>query len=237
MRERDERRPADPRLPTVEFLILSAQRLGVDPIVKYTALSLFADRFCASLSRSEEGNAIQHWLLQPIRESNLQFFSLVSIWISSKIHLSQPLSVKTLKSWGDRSITEQHFTTRDFSEGEVVFLQMLDFEIGSASDAFMFLEQLYIQFKEVAAVGKLLSFEACMDVMDLLYEKEDMTRLYRSPHPLAASILVCSYLMTVPKQSLEFPILAWVKFAALCKEEEVKELVKVILGHVFEPTC
>lgn len=74
---------------------------------------------------------------------------------------------------------------------EVVFLQMLDFEIGSASDAFMFLEQLYIQFKEVAAVGKLLSFEACRDVMDLLYEKEDMTRLYRSPRPLAASILAC----------------------------------------------
>ncbi|KAI3431192.1 uncharacterized protein J3R85_007920 [Psidium guajava] len=76
-----------------------------------------------------------------------------------------------------------------------------------------------------------------MDVMDLLYEKEEMTRLYCSPRPLAASILVCSYLMTVPKQSLEFPILAWVNFAALCREEEVKELVKLILGHVFEPTC
>ncbi|XP_056165099.1 cyclin-J18 isoform X2 [Syzygium oleosum] len=220
-----------------EFLILSAQGLGVDPVVKYTALSLFADRFCASLARSEGSNAIQHWLLQPIRESNLQLFSLVSIWISSKIHLSRPLSVKTLKTWGDRIITEQHFTTRDFFEGEVIFLQMLNFEIGSASDAFMFLEQLHIQFKEVAAVGKLLSFQACTDVMDLLYEKEEMTRLYRSPRPLAASILVCSYLMTVPKQSLEFPILAWVKFAALCEEEEVKEVVKVILGHVFEPTC
>lgn len=85
---------------------------------------------------------MESWLLRPLRESNLQLFSLVSIWISSKvgnhnllimgfhcwrrlyvshisclqIHDSQPLSVKSLKLLGDKMIKEQHFTTRDFLE-------------------------------------------------------------------------------------------------------------------------
>ncbi|MCI70859.1 cyclin-J18-like, partial [Trifolium medium] len=43
--------------------------------------------------------------------------------------------------------------------------------------------------------------------MDLLYEKEETSFFYRSPHSLAASILVVSYVMTVPKQKWEFPVL------------------------------
>ncbi|GMP92877.1 hypothetical protein CsSME_00042937 [Camellia sinensis var. sinensis] len=67
---------------------------------------------------------MENWLLHPMRESNLQLFALVSIWISSKMHDSHPLSVKCLKSLGDKMIKEQHFTTRDFLEAEVVLMQV-----------------------------------------------------------------------------------------------------------------
>ncbi|KAG6650659.1 hypothetical protein CIPAW_06G058600 [Carya illinoinensis] len=189
------------RLPLVEFLIQSTQELDVGQIVKYAALSLFADRFYPSLSRSAQGNDKANWLLQPVRESNLQLFALISIWISSKF-------------LGDTTIKEQHFTTRDFLEAEVVFLQVLDFEIGTANNAFVFFEELYIQFKGIAKVGELLNFEACMDIMDLVYEKEE-TSLLHSSRSLAASILVASYVITVPKKKWEFPVLPWARHPKL----------------------
>ncbi|KAL4638030.1 hypothetical protein ACB092_03G121700 [Castanea dentata] len=219
------------RLPLLQFLIQSAQELKVAPIVKYAALSLFFDRFYPSLSRfTQQGDDTANWLLQPIRESNLQLFSLISIWVSSKIHDSRPLSVKSLKSLGDKTITEQHFTTRDFVEA------VLDFEIGTANNAFVFLEELYFQFKEVAKLSEVLNFEACIDIMDLLYERDETSVLYSSPRSLAASVLVASYVITVPKQRQEFPVLPWVKFVTSCKEEDIKEIVTDILKHVFEPS-
>lgn len=113
---------------------------------------------------------------------------------------------------------------------------MLNFEIGTTNIVFSILEELWIQIKGVAKVGELINFEACMEIMDLLYEKEKTTFLYRSPRSLAASILVVSYVMTVPKQRWEFPVLAWVNFAASCKEEDIIKMVTEILNHVLEPS-
>lgn len=42
----------------------------------------------------------------------------------------------------------------------------------------------------MAHIGVHVKVEACMDVMDLLYEYEETSVLYRSPQALAASILV-----------------------------------------------
>ncbi|GLT90592.1 hypothetical protein SLE2022_085170 [Rubroshorea leprosula] len=222
------------RFESVEFLIQSAHQLEVTPVVKYTALSFFADRF---LPRLIQANDVGNWLLQPMGGGNLQLFALISVWISSKIHDSHPVLLKSLKSLGDMFITEQHFTTRDFLEAELVLLQVLNFDIGTSNVAFMFLEELFVRFKGVAKVGELMSFEACMDLMDLLYEKEETSILFCSPCSLAASILVSSYVVTVPKQQWEFPVLPWVKFVTSCKEEDIVKQVKEILKHVFHPSC
>ncbi|KAA8532414.1 hypothetical protein F0562_032448 [Nyssa sinensis] len=224
------------RFRVLEFLIQSTHKLEVPPIVKYSALSLFADRFYPSLSSLHYVTNSGNWLLQPVSESNLQLFALISIWISSKIHDSHPLSVKRLKSLGDKIIKEQHFTTRDFLEAEVVLMQVLNFEIGTSNIAFIHLEELLIQFKGIARAGDSVNFEACMDIMDLLYEKEETSTHYSSPRSLAASILVASYVITVPKQSWEFPVLPWVKFVTSCSEENILEIVRDILEHVFEPS-
>lgn len=224
------------RLPLIEFLMESGQELEVTPIVKYSALSLFADRFFPSLPSFLKHANSSSWLLRPLTHSTFHLFVLISIWISTKIHDSQPLSVTSLKSLAHISINEQHFTTRNFLEAELLFLQVLNFEIGTTNIAFLFLQDLWIQFKGVAKVGDFISFEACMEIMDLLYEKEDMSFLFGSPHSLAASILVVSYVITVPKQRWEFPVLAWVNFVTSCKQEDIIKMVKQILKHVLEPS-
>ncbi|KAK4261855.1 hypothetical protein QN277_004797 [Acacia crassicarpa] len=157
----------------------------------------------------EAGNT-RSWLFHPVTESNLQLFALISLWISSKMHDSHPLSVRCLKSLANNIIKDQHFATRDFLEAEVLFMQVLNFEIGTTNIAFLNLEELWMQIKRVAIVGDLINFEACMEIMDLLYEKEETSFLHKSPSSLAASILVASYLITVPKQKWEFPLLPWV---------------------------
>ncbi|CAN1839255.1 Os03g0237900 [Linum perenne] len=186
---------SDFRPRVVEFLIVCAHQLQVIPIVKYTALSFFADRFLPYLFRSQKSKKKLNWLLQPIRESSLQLFALVSLWISSKA---------------------------------------IDHEIGAKNTIFVFFEDLFHQFQGVSKFGELLNFEACMDIIDLLYEKESWI-LSCSPCSLAASTLVASYLITVPKQKWEFPILPWVKFVTACDEDEVAQVVTYILEHVFEP--
>lgn len=51
---------------------------------------------------------------------------------------------------------------------------------------------LCFEFRGVAKIGVLVNFEAGMDIMDLLYEKEETTMLYANPRFLAASVLACS---------------------------------------------
>ncbi|CAN8266835.1 unnamed protein product [Cochlearia groenlandica] len=218
----------------IEFLIHSTSHLKLPPIVKYSAMSLFFDRFRPYVIRFlEKKKKANHWLLRPLNESNLQLFVLISIWISCKMHCSRGLSVQSLKLVGDKVITEQLFTVRDFLEAELIFLKVLKFEIGTLYIAYTLLEDLFMQFKEVAKVGELLNFEVCMDMMDLLYEKEETSVLYHSTTSLAASILVSSYIITVPKQQWEFPILPWVKMVTNREEKEVVELVRYILEHVL----
>ncbi|PIN04881.1 hypothetical protein CDL12_22582 [Handroanthus impetiginosus] len=198
------------RSRVIEFLIQSAQLLEVSPIVKYAALSLFADRFYPDLSSLEDGRGKENWLLHPIRESNLQLFALASLWVSSKIHDTPPLSVKNLKSLGKTYIKEQHYTNGDFLEAELVLMQVLEFGIGTSDIALVYVEELLVQLKVVARVGELVKFEACMDIMDLLYENEETSVLCNSPRTLATSILVVAYVITVPPQTWEFPVLPWV---------------------------
>ncbi|XP_010554376.1 PREDICTED: cyclin-J18-like isoform X2 [Tarenaya hassleriana] len=215
------------RRTLVEFLIRSASHLEVPPIVKYSAFALFFDRFRPSLTRFLQIKKAKHWLLQPLTESNLQLFVLIAIWVSSKMHDSRASALQSFKNLSNKLITEQHFTVQDFLEA------VLKFEIGTSNISYVILEDLYIQFKEVAKVGELLNFEACMDMMDLLYEKEEASILFGSSASLAASILVCSYIITVPKQRWEFPLLPWVKFVTSCNEGELVVLVRHVLNHVL----
>ncbi|XP_073031051.1 cyclin-J18-like isoform X4 [Primulina eburnea] len=148
---------------------------------------------------------------------------------SVQIHDMTPLSVEVLKSFGDDFIKEQHYTKRDLLDA------VLKFEIGTSHIAFIMVDELLSQLKVIARVGEHVNFEVCMDVLDLLYEKEATSLLYNSPCFLAASILVVAYVISVPAQKWEFPILPWVKFVTSYKEEEIMCCVRDILKHIFEP--
>ncbi|XP_047061712.1 cyclin-J18-like isoform X2 [Lolium rigidum] len=99
--------------------------------------------FCGARS----GRAVRSWLVEPLRDSNLQLFALVAVWIASKIHEMRPLAVKSLKALSDRIIADQHFTCRDFADAELVFMEVLDYNIGCTKIAFIHLEELLIQFR------------------------------------------------------------------------------------------
>ncbi|CAL5404275.1 unnamed protein product [Camellia sinensis] len=118
-------------------------------------------------------NDMENWLLHPMRESNLQLFALVSIWTSSKMHDSHPLSVKCLKSLGDEMIKEQHFTTRDFLEA-----------VRGGPNA--------SKSHRTIVDGCICQLQlTCFATLSLLLER------------------VASFVITVPKQRWEFPVLPW----------------------------
>ncbi|KAL5679766.1 hypothetical protein ACJX0J_006151, partial [Zea mays] len=190
-------------------------RLDLRPIVKYAALTFFAGRFLPALPRkmgfcgARSGRIVRSWLLEPLRDSNLELFALVAVWIASKIHDQKPMSVKSLKALGDRIIADQHFMCRDFASAELVFLEVVEHNIGFSSICFIYLEELLMHFREISKIGELLDLDVCMEILDILYETEDTSLLFNCPCSLAASTLVAAYAISVPKQTWEFPILPW----------------------------
>ncbi|CAL4930024.1 unnamed protein product [Urochloa decumbens] len=224
----------------LQFLLHASKRLDLRPIVKYSALEFFASRFLPALPRkmgycgARSRRAVRSWLLEPLRDSNLELFALVAVWIASKIHDLRPLSVKSLKALGDRIISDQHFTCRDFVDAELLFMEVVEHNIGSSSIAFIYLEELLIHFREISKLGDLLDLDVCMDFLDILYETEDTSLLFNYPCSLAASTLVAAYVISVPKQTWEFPILPWVRFATSYDEEEIMKIVLTILLHVLK---
>ncbi|KAK3147869.1 hypothetical protein QOZ80_3BG0287780 [Eleusine coracana subsp. coracana] len=223
-----------------QFLLHASKRLDLRPVVKYSALDFFAQRFLPALPRNmgfcgASGRSVRSWLLEPLRDSNLELFALVALWIASKVHDVRPLSVKSLKALGDRIIDDQHFTCRDFASAELVFMEVVEYNIGSSSIAFIYLEELLIHFREISKLGDLLDLDVCMEIFDILYETEDTSMLFNSPCSLAASTLVAAYAISVPKQTWEFPILPWVRFATSYDEEEIMKIVLTILVHVLRP--
>jgi len=110
----------------------------------------------------------------------------------------------------------------------------VEHNIGSSRIAFIYLEELLIHFREISKLGDLLDLDVCMEILDILYENEDTSLLFNSPRSLAASTLVAAYAISVPKQTWEFPILPWVKFATSYDEEEIMKIVLTILLHVLK---
>ncbi|KAJ4767275.1 cyclin J18 [Rhynchospora pubera] len=217
----------------LEFHLQASHHLQLRPIVKYTSLSFFLDRFMPSLQRGSftekmQGGNCKSWLLEHLRESNLQLFVLISIWISSKIHDSQSLSVRSLKALSDKIISDQHFTSRDFSDA------VIGYDIGTSKIVFLHLEDFFIQLRGLSKLGEIIEMDTCMEIMDLLYEEDTSSLFLTSFDSLAASILVSAYLISVPKQQWEFPLLPWVKFITLHEEQDIMRFVGCILSHVLK---
>lgn len=50
-------------------------------------------------------------------------------------------------------------------------------------------------YRGISLTGECIKLEACCDIMDLLYEKEETFDLFSSPPSLAASVLACLLIM------------------------------------------
>ncbi|KAH9299743.1 hypothetical protein KI387_031425, partial [Taxus chinensis] len=210
-------------------------KLGVRPLTKYTALSFFGDRFLRALQSRATKKFRGRPLFDPSKESNLQLFALVSLWIASKIHETRPIFVGSLKSVADKHITDQHFTTRDFIDAELEFMKAIDFNLGSQSILFLRLEDLLIQFRNTAVAAKDLKPSVCLDILDIMYESEDLQAAFLSTDNVSpAAILAMAYILTVPTGWSEFPLVPWIKIVCECEEKYVKTLCERILKHVLQ---
>ncbi|VAI07892.1 unnamed protein product [Triticum turgidum subsp. durum] len=77
-------------------------------------------------------------------------------------------------------------------------MEVVDYNVGCSNIAFIYLEELLIQFREISKLGDLLSMDVCMEILDVLYETEDTSWLFDFPCPLAALTLVCSLNVAFP---------------------------------------
>ncbi|KAK6921568.1 hypothetical protein RJ641_012075 [Dillenia turbinata] len=72
--------------------------------------------------------------------------------------------------------------------------KVVNFEISFSNTAFSFLEEILVELKYVTLRGSKgcvsSEFEACLEILDLLYEKEVISLLYSSPCLLAGSVLI-----------------------------------------------
>ncbi|KAI7991431.1 Serine/threonine-protein phosphatase 2A 65 kDa regulatory subunit A beta isoform [Camellia lanceoleosa] len=72
-------------------------------------------------------------------------------------------------------------------------LAIVRLEFRSPSLILMGHNYILYEFRGIATVGKLVNFEACTDIMDLLYEKDHTSALHNSPKYLAALMLACAF--------------------------------------------
>ncbi|KAM0835899.1 hypothetical protein ACQ4PT_062666 [Festuca glaucescens] len=93
----------------------------------------------------------------------------------------------------------------------------------------------FFTVREISKLGDLVNMDVCMEILDILYETEDTSWLFNFACPLAASTLVTAYVISVPKQKWEFPIIPWVQFTTSYAEEEILKIVMTILMHVIKP--
>ncbi|WOL09372.1 cyclin-J18-like [Canna indica] len=113
--------------------------------------------------------------------------------------------------------------------------KVLRFEIGASRIVFVYLEDLLIQFSKLSKLGELVRLDVCIDIIDLLYETEETSQLFSSPYCLAASVLIAAYVISIPKQRWEFPLIPWVKFVTNYSEEVISKTVTFILVQVLKP--
>ncbi|KAF3338508.1 cyclin-J18-like protein [Carex littledalei] len=68
--------------------------------------------------------------------------------------------------------------------------KVMGYDIGTSKIAFLFLEDLFLQLRELSKLGEAIEMETCMEIMDLLYEEDTTYPLFTtSSHSLAAAIL------------------------------------------------
>uniref|UniRef100_A0A803MQJ3 Uncharacterized protein n=1 Tax=Chenopodium quinoa TaxID=63459 RepID=A0A803MQJ3_CHEQI len=80
------------------------------------------------------------------------------------------------------------------------------------NSVFLVIEELMMKLKEVAKVGEMVSIKVYCDVIDLMYENDEISRIFvESSVYLVAAV----YAMTMPKQRCEFSMVGWVNFFKL----------------------
>lgn len=90
LRARVLRRPLPPRAPEVTHH---------SPILIRGTTVLISRPGCVrkmGFCGARSGRVVRSWLLEPLRDSNLELFALVAVWIASKVRHCEPFLDRTL---------------------------------------------------------------------------------------------------------------------------------------------
>ncbi|KAG1366342.1 hypothetical protein COCNU_13G001320 [Cocos nucifera] len=119
---------------------------------------------------------------------------------ASSLHDSRPLSMKSIKALGDNLITDQHFMTRDYAEA------VFGFDIGASNIAFVFLEDLLIQFRKLAnRESAQCSRKRNQDLIVELQEKLTKSQLESQKHKEETEVWTAQVHLHPLSQSQEMP--------------------------------
>lgn len=149
------------------------------------------------------------------------------------MHETSPISLEQLKCLANASISDYVLTASDFSEMEIVFLKMINFDLRARKLGIILLEDFFSQLRSTSRVGKKVSFQTCSDVFTLLYENPRFICGQASERLTAIAVLVSAYLLSVPKDECTFPLLAWASQVSKHPQDEVRNFTHKILSWVL----
>uniref|UniRef100_A0A7I4A000 Cyclin N-terminal domain-containing protein n=1 Tax=Physcomitrium patens TaxID=3218 RepID=A0A7I4A000_PHYPA len=123
-------------------------------------------------------------------ETSVQFHSLLSLWIASKLHETPPLSIRKLQNIAKKLIPDHYYTKKDFIDAEIKFLEAIDFDLKTGPLLSTYIEELLSEIRgKSKEIAKLVSLELCLAILDLLYVCEDEILLATPVELTGASIL------------------------------------------------
>nr|PNR46992.1 hypothetical protein PHYPA_014112 [Physcomitrium patens] len=167
-------------------------------------------------------------------ETSVQFHSLLSLWIASKLHETPPLSIRKLQNIAKKLIPDHYYTKKDFIDAEIKFLEAIDFDLKTGPLLSTYIEELLSEIRgKSKEIAKLVSLELCLAILDLLYVCEDEILLATPVELTGASILVAAYLLVVPITKSNFPILTWLHLSSNTSTGSLKECTRRILKCVL----
>ncbi|XP_024386248.1 cyclin-J18-like isoform X2 [Physcomitrium patens] len=210
------------------FLLHAMTKLTFKPhnMTKYCAIRFFHERYLPCLERKLRRSFPD--------ETSVQFHSLLSLWIASKLHETPPLSIRKLQNIAKKLIPDHYYTKKDFIDAEIKFLEAIDFDLKTGPLLSTYIEELLSEIRgKSKEIAKLVSLELCLAILDLLYVCEDEILLATPVELTGASILVAAYLLVVPITKSNFPILTWLHLSSNTSTGSLKECTRRILKCVL----
>ncbi|BBN14662.1 hypothetical protein MPTK1_6g13410 [Marchantia polymorpha subsp. ruderalis] len=229
--------PDDYHRHSLTFLLHLSEILEVEPITKYCALLFYEDRLLPLLrGLTEEEGRINlnsgHFRVYPLTLCNLQLLGSACFWISAKLHENEVPSAKTLKSLLRECVTGASFKRKDIIGAERLVLEAINYDITCGPTVYSLLQILLVNLRNVTILGDFITSKACEYLLDIVY---DCRSVLKTPKPIvAAAVLAVGYIVCVPLEENNFPLLHWLTKTTNAHASHIERVVSILLSYVMD---